>query len=51
MFYVISYENGATRYLDCTNYNDVLDYAESHSGGHEYTVEEYDSQEDWENNL
>lgn len=50
-FYVIDYENGATRYGEFNDYNEALNYAESSNGGYEFTIEEYDSQEDWENSF
>lgn len=51
MFYVITYENGAVRFLENSTYNEVLKYAESHNGGWEYTIEEYDSSEAYFSNV
>ena len=50
-FYIISYENGATRYGEFNRYIDALNYAESHNGGHDFIIEEYDSEEDYYNNI
>ena len=50
-YYVISYENGETRYGDFNSYNDCLNYAESRNGGYDFTIEEYDSEEDYFNSL
>lgn len=46
-FFVISYENGETRYGEFNDYSDALNYAESHNGGYDFTIEEYDSEEDY----
>lgn len=51
MFYIISYENGETRYGEFNRYSDRLNYAESHNGGHDFTIEEYDSEEEYYNNI
>lgn len=51
MFYVINYENGATRYGEFNSYADCLNYAESNNGGYEYTIEEYESEEEYFDNL
>lgn len=50
-FYVICYENGETRYIKLTDYMSALKYAESRNGGYYFTIEEYDSEEDYFNNL
>lgn len=50
-FYVIDYENGKTIYGEFYNYADVLSYAESCSRGYDYTISEYNSEEDYFNNL
>lgn len=50
-FYVIEYENGAFRHGYFNSYSDALNYAESGSGGHDFTVSEYDSEDDYFNNL
>ena len=50
-FYVIDYENGATRYREFNNYNDAMNYAEGSNGGYDFLISEYDSEEDYENTL
>jgi len=50
MFYVITYESGEARYGNFSSYADALNYADSRPSG-EYTIEEYDSEEDWEASL
>lgn len=50
-FYVIEYENGEVRYGDFRNYHNALSYAESRSGGYDFTISEYDSEEDYYNNI
>lgn len=47
MFYVIDYENGAVRYGDFNSYIDALNYAESNNKGYDFTVSEYDSEDDY----
>lgn len=51
MFCVINYENGETRYGEFNNYNDCLNYAESRNGGHAYTIDEYENEEEYEKSL
>lgn len=51
MFYVINYENGEMRTRTFTNYIECLNYAESRNGGYDFCIEEYDSEEDYFNNL
>lgn len=51
MFYVITYESGEQRHGNFNCYMDALIYAESRNGGNEFVIEEYDSEEDYENNL
>ena len=51
MFYVISYENGETRHGDFYNYSDALNYAESHNGGWDFTIEEFETEDDYLNSL
>lgn len=46
-YYVISYENGETRYGEFADYMSALNYAESRNGGYEFTIEEYDSEDDY----
>lgn len=50
-YYVIDYENGAFRHGYFNSYSDAVNYAESCNGGYDYTISEYDSAEDYENNL
>ncbi len=50
-FYVIEYENGAFRHGEFNSYSSALNYAESHNGGYDFTISEYDSEEDYWNNL
>lgn len=51
MLYVINYENGEQRHGNFENYFDCLNYAESRNGGYGFTIEEYDSEEDYEQSL
>lgn len=51
MFYVISFSNGVTKYGNFYNYIDCLNYAESLSCGYNFTIEQYDSEEDYYNSL
>ena len=44
-FYVISYENGETRYGEFADYASALIYAESHNGGYDFTIVECDSED------
>ena len=46
-FYVISYENGETRYGEFADYMSVLNYAESRNSGYDFLIEEYDSEDDY----
>lgn len=48
MFYVIKYENGMCRYGNFNSNGDALNYAESFNGGWDFTISEYDSEEDYE---
>lgn len=50
-FYVISYENGAVRYMDNATYSEANRYAESNNGGWDYTVEEYDGEDEYFDNI
>lgn len=47
MFYVIEYENGATRYGYFDDYNSALNYAENNNQGYDFTISEYDSEVDY----
>lgn len=51
MFYVINYESGEQRHGNFDSYSDCLNYAESRNGGYDFTIEEYDSEEDYYYNL
>lgn len=46
-FYVISYENGETRYGEFADYTGALIYANSYNRGYDFTIEKYDSEEDY----
>lgn len=46
-YYVISYENGEMRHGNFNSYADALNYAESRNGGYDFTIEEFDSEEDY----
>ena len=50
-FYVIDYENGSFRHGYLNNYNEAVDYAENNNGGFDYTISEYDSEDDYFNCL
>lgn len=51
MYYVISYESGEMRQGEFENYSDALNYAESKNGGNDFTIEEYENEEVYNNNL
>lgn len=51
-FYVIEYENGAYCHGYFNSYSEAVNYAESLSGIiSDYTLSEYDSEDDYFNNL
>ena len=50
-YYVISCENGKIRTGEFADYTSALNYAESHNVGDEFTIEEYDSENDYFANL
>lgn len=50
-YYVINYENGSCRHGYFGSYTEALDYADNNNGGYEFTIEEYDSEEDYEESL
>ena len=50
-FYVIDYENGAQLHGDFYRYEDALNYAESRSGGHDFTISKWDSETDYFESL
>lgn len=50
-FFVISYENGETRYGEFADYADALHYAKKHNSGWNFTIEEYNSEDDYADAL
>lgn len=50
-YFVIEYENGEYRHGEFNSYVDALNYAESHNSGYDFTIEEYDSEEDYLMNI
>lgn len=50
-FYEIYIENGRNVHGDFYCYEDALDYAESCAKGHDFTIEEYDSEDDFFKSL
>ncbi len=50
-FYVIDYENGERHYGEFNSYSDALNYAESNNGGDDFIISEYDSEDDYYNNI
>lgn len=50
-YFVIEYENGEYRHGEFNSYSDALNYAESHNGGYDFTIDEYESEEDYEESL
>ena len=46
-YYVIEYENGVYRHGEFNSYAEAVNYAESHNGGYDYTIEEYESEDDY----
>ena len=50
-FYIITYENGAMRHGEFRSYADCLNYAESCNGGWDFTIEEFESEEDYLANI
>lgn len=50
-YYIITYENGEYRHGEFNSYSEALNYAESRNNGYEFTIEEYESEEDYENSL
>ncbi len=51
MFYVIDFEDGRTHYSNFDNYYEALKYADDNTDGEDYLISEYDSEEDYYNNL
>ncbi len=50
-YYIIEYENGEYKHGEFNNYTDALNYAESHNSGYDYSISEYDSEEDYLMNI
>jgi hypothetical protein len=50
-FFIIDYDNGKVIFGDFDSYNEALNFAERHSEGCSFTISEYDSVEDYFNNL
>lgn len=50
MFYVINYENGEMINGEFNSYSEAVNYAERHSDD-DFTIEEYDCEYDYHNNL
>ena len=50
-YYIINYESGEMRHGYFNSYADALNYAESYNSENEFTIEEYDSEEDYEEEL
>ena len=50
-FYNIQYENGVNLHGDFYDYESALNYAESRSDGFDFTIEEYDNENDFFNSL
>ena len=46
-YFIIEYENGEYRHGEFNNYDDALNYAESYNSDYGFTIEEYDSEEDY----
>lgn len=44
--YVIKYENGAYRCGEFKSYQDAINYAENNNGGWNFTIEEYENEDD-----
>lgn len=54
MFYVITFSNGGTKYLEATNWLEADDWANYYADcihDWDYTVEEYDSEEQYLENY
>ena len=52
-FYVITFEDGTTEWAEEATYSETLSFAEREAGkrGGEFTIEEYDSYNDYINNI
>lgn len=50
-YYIITYENGSFRHGEFESYSDAINYAESNNSGYDYTIDEYDSEEDYLINI
>lgn len=54
MFYIITFEDGAMINIEGVNYSEAVDYADDLLRCHQgcsYTIEEYNSREDYYNNI
>ena len=47
MFYVIKYESGEIRECEFSHISDAVNYANSCNSGYSYTLDEYESYEDY----
>ena len=51
-FYVLTFDEGSEKYGEFYRYSDAVNYAESLAEIYgDYTISEYDSEEDYFNNL
>lgn len=50
-FYIIRYESGEVRHGEFRNREEAQNYAESHNGGYDFTIEEYDDEEEFLNEI
>lgn len=51
MYYIISYESGELRTGEFRCYEDALNYADSRNSGYDFTIEEYDDEQEYFDNL
>ena len=51
MFYVISYDDGEMKNGEFENYSEALSFAEKHNTTCNFTIEEYDSEKDYPDNI
>lgn len=50
-FYVIEYDDGKTVYGDFRDYTDAVIHAMEINGDYDFTISEYDSEEEYFDNL
>ena len=50
-FYVITFSSGHSLHGLFNSYSDCLTYVENHKFSDDFTIEEYDSEDDYINNL